>query len=502
MARARDGWFDWRGGLNTTFSPDILDKSELRYARNARLTEYGGVSKRSGTQRGHATTLGGASGFSNGFSSGFGSSASVIGMYQWDNPSVTAQLVAICDGDLNHKTVAAANYTNVSSTLSTTVRVSFAPYKTSGTNRLYFADGALRKWTATTLTTSISGAPSAKFLRVYKERMFASDGTQTIYWSKINDPETWAAPDGGQANVETYDSEGIVGMEVVGSSLLILKPDSIARFTGTTADTIDIDKGTEGVSSSVGCVAAGTICRADDFMFFLSDRGPHIATEGGVVSISMKIEAEMPDWNWGQIANSVAVFHPARKEILLFVPGTGSSQNNLCYCYNTRAQAWTGPWGFSQTFAVCSAGRYEKADGTEGVMVGGYDGFVRDMDYTASARDDVLSSGVGGTDVVFEIEMPPLLFNDPSSVKDMKSTQWVQAALGGGGTLTMSMTGDERPGKTSTATIVGSGSEVISYPFHGAWRGRRPILRIKESTNATCTISGLTLEAILGRRVM
>lgn len=484
MPRQRDAWWDWRGGVNSAYSPDAVDKTEVVSAQNARLTTYGALSKRGGTQRIHATVL--------------NASTKVLGLCQWDNPSQASELVAICNADLFHKTLAASDWTKVDSTLNTTNRISFAPYRVSGTNRLYFADGALRKWTATSLTTSISGAPAAKFLAVYKERLFASDGTHTIYWSKVADPETWTAPDGGQANVDTYDAEGIVGLVVVGSSLLIFKEDSVARFTGVESATIEIDKRTEGVSPSVGCIAPGTIVAVDDFAFFLSDRGPYICNEGGILPIGQKIEAELDAIDKANWSLAWAVHNKDRREIWLHVPV--DAVNDITWCYNLRTQTWTLPWDFG--FNVITACPFERADGTQGVLLGGDDGWVRDGDNSDNgAKDDVLSDDSGGTNVSMVIEFPPLLFGDPSSVKIMQGTQWVQADLGASGSLSCAGTGDERPGSTSTLVVTSTGAGVKSYKFHLAWRGHRPVLTLTEATSNAVSIAGLTLEAVVGRRV-
>ena len=57
MGRARDAWFDWRGGVNASYSPDALDKSEVVSAQNARMTTFGALTKRAGTQRTYSVYL-------------------------------------------------------------------------------------------------------------------------------------------------------------------------------------------------------------------------------------------------------------------------------------------------------------------------------------------------------------------------------------------------------------------------------------------------------------
>lgn len=495
MARVRDQWFDWRGGTNRTYSLDALDKSEVRRAVNARMTTFGALTKRGGSQRIHATTL--------------NASTKVLGVTQWDNPSQSGELVAICNADLFYKTLAAADYTKVDGTLNTTNRVIFAPYKQGGANRLYFADGGLiNKWTATSLTENIAGTPVSSFIAIYKERMFAISGTdQIVYWSEVGDVENWVSPDGGQANVETYDSKPIVGMAVVGGSLLLFKENSIARFQGVTSAEINIDKGTQGVSPNIGCLAPGTIVAVDDFVFFLSDQGPCVCNEAGVKRIGKKIRSEMDGWDKTKWNLAWAVHNKDRSEILLIVPDNGV--NDVVWVWNyeigmvstgEEVGGWTGPWSFG--YNIVSAGTFERTDGTQGILFGGDDGFVRDGDNSDNgAKDDVLSNDTGGTNVSMVIEFPPCVFGDPSSVKLMMCPQYVQADLGVSGSLVAGGTGEERPGSTTSFTIASGGAGLKSYKFSLAWRGRRPTLTLTEATSNAITLAGLTLEADMGRRV-
>lgn len=486
MSRQTDSWWDWRGGVNRTFSADALDKSEVRRATNAVLNTFGALSKRGGSKRVHATVL--------------NASTKVLGGFHWDNPSQSAEQVAICNADLFYKTLAASDYTKVDGTLSTTARPVFAPYRVGGVNRLYIADGGLlNKWTATSLTENISGSPSATFICVYKERMFCADGTHTIYWSKVADPEVYTSPDGGQSPVDTYDSEPIVGLATCGSSLLIFKQDSIARFTGVSNEEIEIDKDTEGVAKGVGCIAPGTIVSVDDFVFFLSDRGPYKCDEGGVLPIGQKIESEMKDWDQANWSLARAVHNKAKRQILLIVPDGGV--NDVVWTLDLRTESWTGPHSYG--YNIVSAWTFERADGTEGVMFGGDDGWVRDGDNIVNGyKDDVLSDGTGGTAVSMIVEFPPVLMGDPSSVKTLHATQWLQANLGASGSATMTGTGDENPGVTSTFTLPTLGASEQSYPFWLVWGGRRPKLTFTEATSNAVDLLGLSLDAVLGRRVM
>lgn len=60
MARRRvpDDRFDWSHGVNTTFSPDVLGKRELRKLENGRAGVEGYIRKVPGSQRIHDSALG------------------------------------------------------------------------------------------------------------------------------------------------------------------------------------------------------------------------------------------------------------------------------------------------------------------------------------------------------------------------------------------------------------------------------------------------------------
>ena len=92
MAKTRvtDARFDFRGGLNTAVSPDLLNPNELVLATNARLvSNYGAITKRSGTQRIHATAF----------------PATINGVFQWDVPTASGgkQTVVISNGSLYYR---------------------------------------------------------------------------------------------------------------------------------------------------------------------------------------------------------------------------------------------------------------------------------------------------------------------------------------------------------------------------------------------------------------
>lgn len=500
MSVKGDYRFDFRGGVNRGYSEDVLDSRELYSLANGRLgAKYGAITKRAGCQRIHDTAV--------------ASGAQVLGVTQWDSSTVSGQVVVVAGGNLYHINLASdTDFTEISSSLSTSVKPWFAPYTESGSQVLYIADGALRSFDGSSLTTSISGAPAALQIAVYKGRMFALDGSKVVYWAALTDPTYWSSTigtgadigkQGGQANVETYDTKALMGLAVNGSSLLLFKPDSIARYTGVSQEDIRIDQETEGVSPTLGCVAPGTIAEfggdgETDAVFFLSDRGPAIATESGVKLIGAKIEPDIRGSAWQYRNLAVATVNRYRHEIWLYIPEDGETENTQGWCWDYRLNAWAGPWSFP--FNVCSASRYQLGDSEESCLLAGYDGFVRDGDVEANgAVDDVLRDGTGGTNVTLTAQPPDLVFGDPGATKTLEGDQFVDADLKTSGSLVVAFAGDGLTAQSTT--LAGASSGLKAYDMRPNTVGRRIVMTMTDATDELIDIAGVALTADLQRRL-
>ena len=481
--RARNVIADHRGGVNSNYSEETLQANEMRSCVNGILTSFGAVVKRPGTQRVHDAVVS-------------SSTADVLGGIQWDAPSSAGQIVVIAGSELYYKTPAATDFTEVLGSFSTSVRPSFASFIVSSNRRLYIADGTLRYFDGTSISAAGGTPPNARQLAVYKSRMFATDGTKTLYWCDIADPTDWSG--GGSAPVETYNDEPLVGMCPVGGSLLLFKEDSIARFSGTTKEDIRIDLETSGVSADVGCIAPGTICRFDQLVFFLSDRGPYLATESSVTYIGDRIAsslASVSKANWG---DSVAVYDKGSRTVQLWMPSS-SSGNDIGWFFNVDLNAWTGPHNIAgSAYTIYSAFQVENSDGTEQVYYGGGDGRVRDTDL-AAAYDDRTRADSGGTAITMDVEYPVQFFGDAGTVKMLHPTQIIHADLKTSGSLQVITSSDLS--SSATITLASAGTGVKPYKVRPACRGRRPKITLRDATAERVQINMLDLEAEMGRRV-
>jgi hypothetical protein len=476
---ARDDRFDAAGGVNTAFSPDVLDKTELRSVRNGRIL-FGLIEKRRGSQRLHTNAI--------------GQSNPVLGLYQWDAPA-GRQLVAVSNGGLYHKLAADPDFTFAAGGLSTQRVARFATHRIGATIKLYVASDGLFEWDGGVLA-AVPGAPAGvRDIAVYKLRMYAIAGTKTLYGSKIGAPTVWdPLQDAIQADVETYDTEPLTGLLVVGSSLLLFKADTIARFTGVDPNDIQIDTQTEGISPDVGCPYPATITALEDAGFFLSDRGPYLATEAGVKEIGLKIDKEFSFDNKALWSLAVAVAHRSRKEVWLSLPGDQETQNATTWVWNWKTMTWSGPW---KGMPAASLARYQLTDGTETVARGGYDGFVRQEDVPHLYRDDVLADGSGGTPIELHIEYPELFFGDPTRIKSLHQKQNLQADLGALGELTATWSSELGTGQT---IIPSAGEGVFDYVFRLNGKGRRLKLLFTEATATPIKVTAINPKAYLTTR--
>lgn len=466
----RDVRFDFRGGLNTTFAEDTLDARELRGAVNVRLTTYGALTTRRGSRRIHDTAL--------------ASGAPILGLTQWDSPG-GKQIVAVAGGKLHHKLEGATEFTTVNTPALSSVRPTvMLPYRTGASIVLYLASDGLFTWDGTTLA-AVAGAPAGlQYLELYKQRGFAHAGGKTLYFSKIQNLGVWAIPDGGFEDVETFDTEPLVALAGVGSSLLLAKNDTIARFTGVDRTQIRIDTDTEGVSPSLGLVGPGAITQLDDLLLLVTDRGPYLANESSLQEIGQKVEATFDAIPGSARAGILAAFHRAQREAWIVTPSGP-------LVWATRPQAWSGPWPLPFTIRCLAA--YERPDGTDTLLAGGTDGIVRELDL--GTADDVLRTGSGGVAIPTDITFPPLLFGAPDEVKTLRQLS-VQAEVPVGGALTVQWSSELGSGEE---TLPGLGDGIRDYAWRFAARGRRITIRVREQNGRPITVTGLLASAYLRR---
>lgn len=478
------------GGVNRAHSEDEVPPGQVLAAQNGRTGLYGSVGKRDSTQRLHTTAI--------------GSGAAIMGEVQWepaDYATNGAQIVAVSNGLLYHKRVGDAEFTEKPLGATTTAYAKFVVSRLDGAATLYVVVGG-EMWSFdggdNSTPLQITAIP-AGFVQAanYHGRMFAR-WERFLYWTGINLPESWDIESGGNvARIETFDMEDLNGLMVIAGALLMFKRNSISRFMGYDIADIQIDTETEGVSPDVGLAASEALVRMEDVAFFLSDRGPYMATNSAYKAVGEVVEFLWDKIDATLVGESVAYHNRRRREAGLVIPvkqddGTSRWEG---WRYNYRTHTWWGPdiW----PFRIMSASRYERADGTESVMFGCDDGFLRDADVErTTCRDDVLADGTGGTPIPLSVSYPDATFGMPSRTKMLYVPQDISADLGYEGQLVMDW--ESEVGKWQTIVDT-KGNGLQDYRVRPPTTGKRISLTVSEYTDQPVRINSITLNARLGR---
>ena len=392
------------GGLNTSADSSQMSANEVRRAENARLTEYGGIKKRLGTQRMHASSLG-----------------AINGGFAWMQPTTSYHFVA-ANGLIKTAPIGSAplTWTSLSGAIATTGLVDFAAFRDGSGEIVYIADGGpLNKATNSTATVNIAGTPSVVVsLAVYNQRLYGVDGvTQKVYASSLNNGDTLGNTGSGgiEAVIRTFGDQECFAVKTLRSSLAIFHRSGISRFTGITVDDIDIEAGVQGFSEQVGTIAKKSLVAVEGEVYFFSEQGFYRLSETGLECISLKIDTVPRNISSDVISRIVGAHDKLRHEIRWYVPDVG------VYVYNYVLKAWSGPWtGTYKSSGVRAMWNTEAAGSLPSqVFIGGTDGYVRLCD-PDTGLDDILSDGTGGSAHTMIVQCHRMFFGDEASEKALR----------------------------------------------------------------------------------
>lgn len=312
--------------------------------------------------------------------------------------------------------------------------VTFAPFRgaTAGAPLVLFmaANNHYWSWTGSVLTQldPANSAPAAYTIASYHTRMFATTQSQpkNLFWSKIGDATiftTGTKTDGGSALTDFLTGNALIAMEVIGSSLLLATTEAIMRFTGHASDDIVIAQDTEGISTEVGVVGPNAIKRYENTCAYMSNRGPYAATETYTQPIGEQLNSDWFALDQANLSGSCIEYHRGRKELWFAVPRSeDGGLNKTLFVQSVQLNAWQGPWTYP--FGITSMSKYIDANGSENIIAGCSDGFIRLMDVqnptTKVVLDDILSDGSGGTNITMIAELPVIHFGIPALKKALK----------------------------------------------------------------------------------
>lgn len=399
------------GGLNTISDDIALTATQLRKATNARLTDYGALTKRGGLQRTSSAAL---------------ASVSILNGFTWRKDGGTQQIMAVCNARLFTGTYGTfpITYTQQTGTLSSSVTPTFAQFRDGTNDVVYIADGGLlNKWDGTALTTDIAGTQNLDIVTVHNERLWGcgnATAPDSIYYSALNNGDSLGngAANGGQILVRTFADETVVNLTSVGTSLLIFHRRGISRLTGYGQD--DITVSPAAITSDVGLIAKHSVVSIGNMAFFLSERGLYRCNEADVMAVGT---IETPDpllpiirsMTKAQFENIRACFNRATRELWITLPLKG------VYVYHTVLNAWSGPFdgGYISPDTSCLFETLD-SDGLPVLLRGDVSGWLSLCDPDSVNLDNVNANGTGGTRYTMNAQMHRFYCGDDALAKGFR----------------------------------------------------------------------------------
>ena len=505
------------GGLNLTADPSQVQPTQVRNATNGRLSEYGGIGKRLGTERITAAALGSGQPIQNGITWYRTASAEIMVVINgvlytasFTPPVASSSLVTNAGAEIasedNLSLVTESVYsafTNQGGTLSSTITPSFASFiylDSVDTEAMFIADGGrLNSWNGTTLTENIADTPNCTQIKVYNQRLFGVTGSdQSVFYSELNDGSTLGvgASGGGEAIIRTFGDQRTTGLAVSGSSLMIFHVSGISKWTGFTQDDIAIGAGAQGMTGEVGTTAPFSIVEVSGQVFFLGPSSFYVVSESSPPqSISTPIDSVVRTWTDATVAGVRGIHVRRFQEVRWWIPEYG------VMIYNYRLNAWSGPWtgGYLSAPTTCFF-ESQDTDGRYVAMRGDTAGWVTICDVDGVYTDNQTIDTTPGTEYVLTVQPHRFFANDYMAEK---AYRWGYILMAPRGTTDVTVSWSTQSGSGSyvidPAALASSGRAMFRVPM--ADRGEWVDLTITDAGEADALYSRVEIQAFnMGRR--
>lgn len=503
--RITDSQPKFDGGLNSVSSETALLTNQVRSSVNARLTDYGAISKRGGTRR-TASVL---------------AAFPITGGYTWAKDDGTYPVLAVCNGLLFTSTYNTSTWTWTQRTgaLSSTTTSQLITFRDGSTDVVYIADGGLlNKWNGSALSTNLAGTPSCSALAVYNERLWGcGDPTfpDSVFYSDFSNGDTLGVggSGGGQIVVRTFGNETIVGLAAINTSLMVFHKRGISRITGYGQDDITVQP--QGVTSDVGAIAKNSIVASQNIAYFISERGLYRCNESDVGAVGTPDQPDpilpiLRKLSSTDFDNISCVLNRATKELWITIPTVG------CYQYHTVLQAWSGPWEDAYLNPGTTA-LFEgiNQNGLPIVLRGDNAGYVSVCDAPNVFVDNMSSDGTGGSRYTMSVQFHRLYCGDDSLAKSLRwgyltaqlngsdqcRVQWTTGDFSASFSLPASYISTWGDPATAWGTGTWGGAGSVSYRIPMGGTGYYVDVLLVDSGRGQPVFSRFQLEAFsLGRR--
>lgn len=219
------------------------------------------------------------------------------------------------------------------------------------------------KTTNGTSTSTVAGFPKGIDAKWFHNFMFVLTAAGRLYWSNLNDPETYGAE--SYIDVNPLDGDVGVGLAVLKDELFIVKKNRVWALTGFGEADFAVDDLGERLSG-LGAQSRQSIVETGNDVYFLSfvagiphfrgiKRTEYGATVAGEV-LSDAIEGTMKSLVKNQLGNCAGIYDG--RKIWWAVTASGG-YNNLALVYDTLTKGWTRHTGINAScWSLSSLGGY------------------------------------------------------------------------------------------------------------------------------------------------
>jgi len=208
------------------------------------------------------------------------------------------------------------------------------------------------KTTNGTSTSTVAAFPKGVDAKWFHNYMFVLTAAGRLYWSALNDPDTWDTAN-DYIDINPNDGDTAIGMGVLKDELFIFKKNRVWSLTGFGATDFTVDDMGERLTG-LGAQSRRSIIETDNDIYFLTLAGniPHfksvLRTRYGQILageiISDSIEATMDGLVKSQLKNCAGIYD-GRK--LWWAVTNSGTYNNLVLVYDTLTKGWTRHTGIN-----------------------------------------------------------------------------------------------------------------------------------------------------------
>ena len=373
------------GGLDVRTSPQTLAstpryRNRLTLARGVAYFKTGGVSKRLDVATYNSSTI--------------GASVAITGGFQLRLDNGTDLIIAGTDDGRVVKFASDGTTSNLTTGKTSGARWHFDKFANFATisNRL----DAPMKYDGTTFGTLGGSPPSTGGPHVtHGNRTLFLDATNVrrLTWSALGDSEDFtSASNAGNVTVTGPNASPLVFLLSMTGELLLGHRDLITRLQGTSPSTYAITNALPAKVSAGGISPQGAAFGNND-AYWISGRGIHsLATTQRFGDLVESFASERIDpyftantdftLSLNQLDKSVSCYDSQNNRLLFGVDTDGDGKNDTILVRDV----YTGAWSVWPSMSCASL--WTGYNGTRGVDVfmGGYDGFVRRLNVSASTN--------------------------------------------------------------------------------------------------------------------